>query len=924
MKGKYRVGNTRVTIPGRPDLSNKEAVIKVGGKLLEEVILDNGGGGGSIEGSVRYDKAQELTHEQKSQAYVNLGITAEVGSLEGAVRYDGDMELSQQEKRTMQSNILGESSAFNKKGYKVVDSIQSFASQVIASSTIYEIRDYINLEGETIVIPRDCTLKFVGGMLDNGCIVGNNTTIDAQSAKIFGDNISLYQCCFSKKTGNIDEQVTYLPWVDVEERRVSLQNVANRQWKVTCSKRFSNADGAGVFSKHDGTLLVDSELLLEQNPSSFLAVNNGTNLNVISINTGTNELQTLSLSSLKNGNTLRIPHTSRWAFFRSRSEDLNNTYIAPDTIVDLTQGTIYCTYLARVYFDIQHSTFANDADLAWFVGDSYVQYSNIDSATDQSRNVQMALDCPMDLFSGIKGCIRVDETLFAETKKNLNLGAMYWVDHMNEWASNSKSPNKFNMPCTVFFTTQDNEMFVQRNAIDMYGGMFTTQFASSTSKDIFVVDGDYLTQGSSITTSIVGKKDNGCHNRSALCLNGQDTAGGFSSGSTFNCNIAYCKQGLLAENPTISTYFNSADVKLYVTGFYQGITIDDSLENSKLDIILQSQNVVPLAEVDNWRNSYINGRMIDACIVCWDFSHAKTNEQYQKPYRNIHIEGIGTTLNGVPDSVASGFDPMRNFSGYGYDPITKYAAMEGSGFKHYRFSNVFAGIPSDILSAKSGDCYFKKFSIPAGSTFNPATYTSKLTEESSLSSTDITTSVVQMANLFSNGSMNGTLKDNEFVEINILTKDATTYLDNHEYFGQIALFFNSSVKNIFKNVLVALDNVVVYNGEITGAMTEATFTTKRDAKEIRVRLYGDASYGYGSGVVITTSQRFVPVVMGWETHSSRAYLDRTYQKLLSSTTSQRPTSNLLKGMMVFDSTLGKPIWYAGGSKGWVDANGQSV
>jgi hypothetical protein len=42
------------------------------------------------------------------------------------------------------------------------------------------------------------------------------------------------------------------------------------------------------------------------------------------------------------------------------------------------------------------------------------------------------------------------------------------------------------------------------------------------------------------------------------------------------------------------------------------------------------------------------------------------------------------------------------------------------------------------------------------------------------------------------------------------------------------------------------------------------------------------------------------------------------------TTAGRPTLNLLPGMTIFDSTLGKPIWRNAANTGWVDATGTAA
>jgi hypothetical protein len=77
-------------------------------------------------------------------------------------------------------------------GYKVLNNTDTFQSQVREPNTIYEIRTVFNLAdgGGKATIPDGCVLKFNGGKLKNGTIIGNNTEIDAPRYLIF-DNCTL-------------------------------------------------------------------------------------------------------------------------------------------------------------------------------------------------------------------------------------------------------------------------------------------------------------------------------------------------------------------------------------------------------------------------------------------------------------------------------------------------------------------------------------------------------------------------------------------------------------------------------------------------------------------------------------------------------------------------------------------------------------
>ena len=58
------------------------------------------------------------------------------------------------------------------------------------TNTIYEIRYDFDLNGASLEMKEGCTLKFNGGSLANGKIVGTQTLIEANVTGIFGDSFS--------------------------------------------------------------------------------------------------------------------------------------------------------------------------------------------------------------------------------------------------------------------------------------------------------------------------------------------------------------------------------------------------------------------------------------------------------------------------------------------------------------------------------------------------------------------------------------------------------------------------------------------------------------------------------------------------------------------------------------------------------------
>ena len=76
------------------------------------------------------------------------------------------------------------------KGYKILRSDKTFASQVTDINTIYEIRYSFELEeDEEVTIPSGCELRFNGGNITgNGKLIGTYTTITSDS-KCFGGDV---------------------------------------------------------------------------------------------------------------------------------------------------------------------------------------------------------------------------------------------------------------------------------------------------------------------------------------------------------------------------------------------------------------------------------------------------------------------------------------------------------------------------------------------------------------------------------------------------------------------------------------------------------------------------------------------------------------------------------------------------------------
>lgn len=77
-------------------------------------------------------------------------------------------------------------------------------SMISKENTIYIIQYDYNLNGQTIIIPDNCVLKFEGGQLKNGTINFNNCNIDN-----IGNSIILNNCTLK---GSLNKQVIYSDW----------------------------------------------------------------------------------------------------------------------------------------------------------------------------------------------------------------------------------------------------------------------------------------------------------------------------------------------------------------------------------------------------------------------------------------------------------------------------------------------------------------------------------------------------------------------------------------------------------------------------------------------------------------------------------------------------------------------------------------
>lgn len=103
-------------------------------------------------------------------------------------------------------------------------------------NTIYEIRYDFDLNGETIEMQKGCTLKFEGGSLKNGKIVGNNTFIQSEIRTIFYNTTC--EGTFSNKVGYPEWFLIPFNVNNIVYDDYSLQYTLNLFKEVCVSKKY--------------------------------------------------------------------------------------------------------------------------------------------------------------------------------------------------------------------------------------------------------------------------------------------------------------------------------------------------------------------------------------------------------------------------------------------------------------------------------------------------------------------------------------------------------------------------------------------------------------------------------------------------------------------------------------------------------------
>lgn len=135
-----------------------------------------------------------------------------------------------------------------------------------SSNTIFDITIVINLGNTTINVPSGCVLNFIGGVIENGIINGQNTTINAPIVTIFGENLTL--------VGSWVNNECYPEWFNFSESDAtpSIQAALDSVFpEVRISGRtyFCNSYTLSHVDAQSGLTIVDAVLVLHHDAAKF-------------------------------------------------------------------------------------------------------------------------------------------------------------------------------------------------------------------------------------------------------------------------------------------------------------------------------------------------------------------------------------------------------------------------------------------------------------------------------------------------------------------------------------------------------------------------------------------------------------------------------------------------------------------------------
>lgn len=212
--------------------------------------------------------------------------------------YPDDEDICSQDNLLKLKDREADASNFQSKGYVILRknlvTVNGIVKNILTQSminkanTIYEIRYDFDLNGTTINIPENCTLKFEGGSLENGTLNANNTQLS--------NNININISC--DITGTITNSVFDITEFGAKSNDDSVDNsiVFNRLIKLNSDSRIPNViyiPKGKFYIKNSINLVAYNKIIIRgegRNISTIIAATSldymiGTNDDTIYINT---------------------------------------------------------------------------------------------------------------------------------------------------------------------------------------------------------------------------------------------------------------------------------------------------------------------------------------------------------------------------------------------------------------------------------------------------------------------------------------------------------------------------------------------------------------------------------------------------------------------------------------------------------------
>ena len=678
------------------------------------------------------------------------------------------------------------------------------------SNTRYIIQYDYDLDEKEIIIPSGCILDFQGGILRNGAIIGNNTSLRGDSYNIF-HNVILYNYGFI-----IDGELVHCNYIDYSNEVINVpENIISSsecigKLKLSKKERASYSDGIGTIIPFDNTLSVNDELIIE-NPIK-LEFSGATATAVINTILSGNQRAVFYLNSASDSN-FEIPNKGHWLFL-----DANNNILPPKTLVN--KNSVYVSYLSRAIINT-NNRFTGRGRLEWFV--------NIDAEEDSSKGVNIAFNTPgLDIVSDIQGDLILHKPVYLEVPKNIILQNNVYITSPEVVRSNNPIMR------TIRFNFINNLplLYIRTGSVSLIGGEFSAESATVHTSDLCIIDCDYLMDNVLLKPILVGKKlsDGSYSSNRGYSVKLSDRSYGYITFSTLGGIIKFTKFPVYTESRThTDAWCTGLTINPYIWGFYQAITMYSG-GVSTIDCSPQSQFCVPIDEVDNYYWSYFASSVQNIVInmYFWDVSRNKTDALVQKPYRKALIDSYFVTLGPNAASFSDQFTTKtKNLTfQYGTNPKMTFNTRLNNGLRHYALNDVFCDISNAIYN--NSRSYFRTFDNDGN--VDLSTNNSRISDTPGITTRGIVHILDTMFSAEYSGYGNSVmLNSNSFIELYMEAIDGY-YLNKHRFSSFTVNFSTTLEKLPFKKMKIVgnydSDNPLVYDYTFNDA--------DNDSKEINI------------------------------------------------------------------------------------------